>query len=61
MGIKWYYDRPVADTIIFYDRYLRLWTIYPVDAEGNQLCEAGYTTDKKEAYEIAEEFKRESL
>lgn len=61
MGIKWYYDNPVNDVIIFYDRHLRMWTVYPVDADGNQLCEAEYTTNKKRTEEIAEYFKRESL
>lgn len=56
MRTKWYYDRPIADTIVFYDRHLRLWTVYPVDSEGNQLCEADYTTDKVEAQEMAQEF-----
>lgn len=57
--MKWYYDDPIADVVIFYDRHIRLWTIYPVNASGDQLAECQFTVDKKEAKEIAEELRKE--
>ena len=33
----------------WYDRHIRLWTLYPVDAEGNQLDEAKYAYGKMDA------------
>ena len=30
----------------WYDRHLRMWTLYPVDAEGNQLRQASYAPRK---------------
>lgn len=32
--------------IAFYDRSLRLWTAYSVDADGNQCSKTGYGTSK---------------
>ena len=44
-------DEAKADHIeMWYDRSLRLWTLYPVDAEGNQLSKgAEYAVRKAEA------------
>ena len=33
--------------VVFYDRKLRLWTAYKVDAEGNQLGNAVYAPTKE--------------
>lgn len=33
----------------WYDRHIRLWTLYPVDAEGNQLDSATYAYGKVDA------------
>ena len=42
----------------WYDPHYRHWVIYPVDAEGNQLCEARYGFGKKEAQEIKGELEK---
>lgn len=44
---------------MWYDRHIRLWTIYPVDAEGNQLDGARYGYGKKEAERIRREIEEE--
>jgi hypothetical protein len=33
--------------VVFYERHLRLWTAYTVDAEGNQTGRAGYGQTKE--------------
>lgn len=33
----------------WYDPHYRHWVLYPVDAEGNQLCEATYAFGKADA------------
>ena len=45
-------DREVDHIEMWYDRHLRLWTLYPVDAEGNQMDGAQYATIKSEAKEL---------
>ena len=47
--------KPVA-VEYWYDRHFWHWVIYPVDAEGNQMCEARYGFSKKEALEIKADF-----
>ena len=39
----------------WYDRHQRLWVLYPVDAEGNQLEQATYCYGKSEANAIQKE------
>ena len=39
-------DHTPVDVAMWYDRRLRMWTLYPVDAEGNQLRQASYAPRK---------------
>lgn len=41
------------DVEMFYDRHLRLWTIYLKDEEGNQISNTEYAPNRKEALYIA--------
>jgi hypothetical protein len=38
-----------SETVVFYDRHIRLWTAYKLDAEGNQIGLAGYGPTKESA------------
>ena len=42
-------DHTPVDVAMWYDRRLRMWTLYPVDAEGNQLRQASYAPRKDKA------------
>lgn len=49
-----------ADHIeMWYDRHQKLWTLYPVDAEGFQIAGAEYGYGKKEALRIKKELEEE--
>lgn len=39
-------DHTPVDVAMWYDRRLRMWTLYPVDAAGNQLRQAQYAQRK---------------
>lgn len=39
-------DHTPVDVAMWYDRRLRMWTLYPVDAAGNQLRQAQYAPRK---------------
>lgn len=52
-------DHEPVGAEMFYDPHFRHWVIYPVDAAGNQLCEARYGFGKKEATEIKKEIESE--
>jgi len=39
------------DFLYFYDRSLKLWTVYPVDADGNQIDVAEYYQNKQQIQE----------
>ncbi len=39
-------DHTPVDVAMWYDWRLRMWTLYPVDAEGNQLRQAQYAPRK---------------
>jgi len=39
-------DHTPVDVAMWYDRRLMMWTLYPVDAEGNQLRQASYAPRK---------------
>ena len=39
-------DHTPVDVAMWYDRRLRMWTLYPVDAAGNQLRQASYAPRK---------------
>lgn len=43
--------KPVAIRM-WYDRHTRLWTLYPVDAEGNQTDSADYAGQKEQALKL---------
>lgn len=45
-------DEKLAD--VWYDPYLKLWTIFAVNEQGHQQGPADYATSKAEAIEIAE-------
>lgn len=49
--------------VYFYDRSIRLWTIFEMDAEGNQICdEADHFHDKGQMLEVYDfKFKKEKL
>ncbi len=42
---------PVA-VRMWYDRHLRLWTLYPVDKDGNQTQDAQYAPNREDAEKI---------
>ena len=42
-------ERECTGIECWYDPHIRLWTLYPVDAEGNQLSEATYAYGKADA------------
>lgn len=42
-------ERECTGIECWYNRHLRLWTLYPVDAEGNQLSEATFVYGKTDA------------
>lgn len=44
---------------MWYDRRIRLWTLYPIDGEGNQIAEATYGANKAEALSIKRELENE--
>lgn len=48
-GIETIEERECTAIECWYDPHLRLWTLYPVDAEGNQLCGATYSYGKADA------------
>jgi len=45
-------DGLLAD--VWYDPYLKLWTVFAVNEQGHQLGAAEYETSKAEAIELAE-------
>lgn len=53
------------NVVMFYDRHLRLWTLYIKDEEGNQISNTEYTPSKADAIEMAQDIDnfviRESL
>lgn len=42
------------NVVMFYDRHLRLWTLYIKDEEGNQISNTEYTPSKADAIEMAQ-------
>lgn len=51
-GVEWNGELQIgkAESIeMWWDRSLRLWTLYPVDADGNQIAGATYANNKAEA------------
>lgn len=40
------------DYQLFYDRHLRLWTVYLIDAEGNQISDTEYASNRKDAIDL---------
>lgn len=42
-------ERECTAIACWYDPHIRLWTLYPVDAEGNQLDSATYAYGKADA------------
>lgn len=52
-------DHTPVDVAMWYDRRLRMWTLYPVDAEGNQLREASYAPRKDLAKIIKKDIEEE--
>lgn len=42
------------NVVMFYDRHLRLWTLYIKDKEGNQISNTEYTPSKADAIEMAQ-------
>ena len=44
---------------MWYDRHLRLWEIWTVDADGNQWDESRYGANKTEAIEIKKELEEQ--
>ena len=42
-------ERECTSISCWYDPHYRHWVLYPVDAEGNQLCEATYAFGKADA------------
>lgn len=56
------YDDPKSVKVnMWYDRHLRLWEIWEVDAEGNQWKESRYAPNKAEALEIKKELEAEIM
>lgn len=43
------------NVVMFYDRHLRLWTLYIKDEEGNQISNTEYTPSKADAIEMAQD------
>lgn len=55
-------EEPQAVEIsMWYDRHRRNWVLYPVDDQGNQICEARYGFGRKEAERIKAEMEQEYL
>ena len=48
-------DHTPVDVAMWYDRRLRMWTLYPVDAYGNQLRQASYAPRKDLAQMLKED------
>ena len=53
------------NVVMFYDRHLRLWTLYIKDEEGNQISNTEYAPSRADAIEMAQDIDnfviRESL
>ena len=45
-------ERKPVEIRMWYDRHIRMWTLYPVDAEGNQTDSADYAGHRAEALKI---------
>ena len=59
-GKEWEAEEQKADRIeMWYDRHQKLWTLYPVTAEGFQIAGAEYGYGKKEALRIKKELEEE--
>jgi hypothetical protein len=52
-------DHTPVDVAMWYDRRLKLWTLYPVDSEGNQLRQASYATRKDKAMILKKDIEAE--
>lgn len=52
-------EREVVRIEMWYDRSLRLWTLYPVDVEGNQIAGADYAYGKPAAIKRRAELEAE--
>ena len=42
----------VKDYQLFYDKHLRLWTVYIIDEEGNQISDTEYASNRHDALEL---------
>lgn len=45
-----------AEMVMFYDKHFKLWTVYPLDQEGNQMDIAEYFHNQSEALKYIDEF-----
>ena len=45
-------DNKAVAIEMWYDPHIRLWVLYPVDKEGNQLEDATFVCGKKEALKV---------
>ena len=52
-------DHSPVGVDMWYDRHLRMWTLYPVDAEGNQLRYAYYACGKDRALMLKKDIEQE--
>lgn len=54
-----YETREAVGVAMWYDRRLRMWTLYPVDAEGTQLRQASYAPRKDLALILKKDIEEE--
>lgn len=50
-GVEWEPTMNEAKAVkieAWYDRHIKLWTLYPIDEEGNQLAGASYAGNRAE-------------
>lgn len=63
-GVEWSMEQAEAKAVsveMWYNRHLKLWEVYPVDAEGNQLDGSRYAYGKDNAEKVKAEVERDVL